>query len=340
MPAREAALETWRRFHARSVEDPEAFWAEQAAFIDWHRPFARVLESSNLPFRSWFVGGETNLCHNAVDRHLAERAAQPALAWISTEVEQQRVYTYAELHDEVSRCAAILRSLGVGRGDRVLIYLPMIPEAVFAMLATVRLGAIHSVVFGGFAAGSLAARIDDARPKVLVTAYAGMRMGKVIALKPLADEAIRLSAQPPAKVLIVDRGLEKMSRVAGRDVDYARAREEHAGVAVPVEWLESNEPSYILYTSGTTGKPKGVQRDTGGHAVALAASMRHIYCSNPGEAYFSTSDIGWVVGHSYIVYGPLLNGSTTLMYEGLPVRPDPGIWWRIVQDWRVTSMFT
>src|SRR5512147_1804216 len=219
--------------------------------------------------------------------------------------------------------------------------MPMIPEAVFAMLATVRLGAIHSVVFGGFAAASLAARIDDAGPKVMITSDAGMRMGKMIPLKPLVDESIKLASSPPQHVIVVDRGIDKsMSRVAGRDLDYAALREKHAGAKVPIAWLESNEPSYILYTSGTTGKPKGVQRDTGGYAVALASSMERIFCAHAGEAYFSTSDIGWVVGHSYIVYGPLINGSTTLMYEGVPVRPDPGVWWRIVQDYRVTSMFT
>jgi len=335
------ARTTYRQFYERSIRDPEGFWAEQAALIDWHKPFTQVLDDAKLPFRSWFVGGETNLCHNAIDRHLARRASQPALVWISTEVEQTRSFTYAELHDEVNRFAGILRSLGVGKGDRVLIYMPMIPEAVFAMLATVRLGAIHSVVFGGFAAASLAARVDDAQPKLMVTSDAGMRMGKTIALKPLVDESLRIAKSPPPKVLIVDRGLDKsMTRVAGRDVDYAEARAKQGAVQVPVTWLESNAPSYILYTSGTTGNPKGVQRDTGGHAVALAASMRHIFCSNPGEAYFSTSDIGWVVGHSYIVYGPLINGSTTIMYEGVPVRPDPGVWWRIVQDYRVTSMFT
>ena len=333
---------TYRDFYRRSIDDPEGFWREQAELIDWHRPFTKVLEYSRPPFRSWFVGGETNLCHNALDRHLAQRAAQPALVWISSEVDQKRSFTFAELHREVNRCSAVLRSLGVGKGDRVLVYMPMIPEAVFAMLATVRLGAIHSVVFGGFAAASLAARIDDARPKVIFTSDAGMRMGRMIALKPLVDEALRLAKSPPAKVLIVDRGLDKdMRRIPGRDVDYAQARgEQPRDVIVPVTWLESNEPSYILYTSGTTGQPKGVQRDTGSHAVALAASMKHIFCSNPGEAYFSTSDIGWVVGHSYIVYGPLINGSTTIMFEGVPIRPDPGIWWRIVQDYKVTSMFT
>jgi propionyl-CoA synthetase len=333
--------ETAKAFCARSLEDPEAFWTQQSKLIDWHKPPKTILEYSKPPFRSWFVGGETNLCYNAIDRHLSMRAAQLALIWLSTEVDQKRTFTYAELHDEVNRCASILRSLGVARGDRVLIYMPMTPEAVFAMLATVRLGAIHSVVFGGFAAASLAARIDDARPKVMVTSDAGMRMGKMIALKPLVDESMRLAQSPPKHVLIVDRGLDKsMTHVAGRDVDYAELREKHAGAHVNVEWLESSEPSYILYTSGTTGKPKGVQRDTGGYAVALAASMRHIFCSKPGDTYFCTSDIGWVVGHSYIVYGPLINGSTTIMYEGVPIRPDAGIWWKIVQDYKVTSMFS
>jgi propionyl-CoA synthetase len=334
-------MAAYRDFYKRSVEDPTGFWTEQARLVDWHKPFATVLEYDKPPFRSWFKGGEINLCHNAVDRHLAARASQPALVWISTEVDQTRSFTYAQLHDEVSRLAAMLRELGVGKGDRVLIYMPMVPEAVFAMLATVRLGAIHSVVFGGFAAASLAARIDDAQPKVMVTSDAGMRMGKMIALKPLVDESIRLSKAPPKHVLIADRGLDKsMTRVQGRDVEYAALREKHAGAKVPCVWLESNEPSYILYTSGTTGNPKGVQRDTGGYAVALAASMKHIFCSKPGEAYFSTSDIGWVVGHSYIVYAPLINGSTTIMYEGVPMRPDAGIWWKIVQDYKVTSMFT
>ena len=334
-------MATYKQFYQRSIDDPEGFWAEQAKLIDWHRPFGKVLDYAKPPFRDWFVGGETNLCHNAIDRHLAARGDQKALVWISTEVDQKREYTYRELADEVNRCAAMLQAHGVGKGDRVLIYMPMIPEAVFAMLATVRIGAIHSVVFGGFAAASLAARIDDARPKVMVTSDAGMRMGKMIALKPLVDESIRLSKTPPATVILLDRGLDKnMARTPGRDVDYAAEREKHAGAKVPVTWLESNETSYILFTSGTTGKPKGVQRDTGGYAVALAASMPHIFCSKPGEAYFSTSDIGWVVGHSYIVYAPLINGSTTIMFEGVPIRPDAGIWWKIVQDYHVTSMFT
>src|SRR5256885_559356 len=217
----------------------------------------------------------------------------------------------------------------------------MIPEAVFAMLATVRLGAIHSVVFGGFAAASLATRIDDAKPVVMVTADAGMRGGKAIPYKHLVDEALRLAQHPPAKVIIVDRKLDPgMSRVAGRDLDYAQLAARHEGAQLPCAWLESSEPSYILYTSGTTGKPKGVQRDTGGYAVALMASMRDIFCLEPGETMFTTSDIGWVVGHSYIIYAPLINGSTTIMYEGLPIRPDPGIWWKIVAEHRVKTMFS
>ena len=334
-------MTTYKEFHARSIRDPEGFWAAEAKRIHWHKPFDKVLDDSKPPFRSWFAGGLTNLCYNAVDRHLETRAGQKALVWISTEVDQEKSWTYAQLSDEVNRFAAILQSLGVGKGDRVLIYMPMVPEAVFAMLATVRIGAIHSVVFGGFAAASLAARIDDAQPKVMVTSDAGSRGGKAIPLKPLVDESVRLSKSPPAHVVVVNRGLDPgMTRVPGRDLDYAELAAKFSGAKVPVTWLESNEPSYILYTSGTTGKPKGVQRDTGGYCVALAASMEHIYCSKPGEAYFSTSDIGWVVGHSYIVYGPLINGSTTIMFEGLPIRPDPGIWWKIVADYQVTSMFS
>jgi propionyl-CoA synthetase len=287
------------------------------------------------------VGGRTNLCHNAVDRHLKDRPEQKALVYLSTETGQEAGYTYRQLYAEVNRVAAMLQELGVGRGDRVIIYMPMVAEAVFAMLACARIGAIHSVVFGGFAANSLATRIDDARPKVLVSADAGMRGGKQINYKPLVDEALSLARHPPGQVLLFNRGLDPdMKRQAGRDVDWAELRARHLDARVEPVWLESSEPSYILYTSGTTGKPKGVQRDTGGYAVALAASMKHIYTGRAGETMFTSSDIGWVVGHSYIVYGPLLAGMTSIVYEGLPIRPDPGIWWKIVQDNRVNVMFT
>ncbi len=320
-------------------------WAGHAKLIDWQTPFKEVLEygpDAKLPppFARWFVGGTTNLCHNALDRHLQDRGNQAALVWESTEVDRSETWTYAELHREVVRAAAGMRELGVGRGDRVLIYLPMIPEAVFAMLACARIGAIHSVVFGGFASVSLARRIDDARPRLIVSADAGSRAGKVIEYKPLLDQAIELAETKPAHVLLVNRGLAAMQLQAGRDVDWAALRSRHLDSDVPVTWLESNEPSYILYTSGTTGKPKGVQRDVGGYAVALAASMRHIYDCQPGETYFCTSDIGWVVGHSYIVYGPLINGMTTLLYEGTPLRPDAGIFWQLVAKHRPAVMFS
>jgi propionyl-CoA synthetase len=331
----------YAEFYRRSIEDREAFWAEQARLIHWHRPFDRVLDYSRPPFAKWFVGGLTNICHNALDRHLSVRGDQKALIYISTETGQERAYSYRELHAEVNRFAAVLRGLGVGKGDRVLIYMPMIAEAIFAMLACARIGAIHSVVFGGFASASLATRIDDARPKLLVTADAGMRGGKAIPYKHLVDEAMRLAVTPPKNVVIVNRGIDReMKLLPGHDLDYATLAKQHPKPDVPVTWLESSEPNYILYTSGTTGKPKGVQRDTGGHAVALAASMQHIFCGEPGETMFTTSDIGWVVGHSYIVYAPLIRGMTSIVYEGLPIRPDPGIWWKIVQDHKVQVMFS
>ena len=334
-------MATYREFHRRSLQDRDGFWAEQARLIHWQRPFQQVLDYSRPPFARWFVGGQTNLCHNAIDRHLAARAEQKALVWISTEVDETRSFSYRELHTEVNRVAAMMQSLGVQRGDRVIIYMPMIPEAAFAMLACARLGAIHSVVFGGFAAASLAARIDDARPALMITADGGSRMGKAVLYKSLVDESLKVAKHPPKKVLIFRRGLDpNMPTVSGRDVDWAALAKEHSGASVPCAWLESNEPSYILFTSGTTGRPKGVQRDVGGYAVALAASMKHIFCGEPGETMFTTSDIGWVVGHSYIIYGPLLAGMTTIMYEGVPIRPDAGVWWKIVQDYRVSVMFS
>jgi len=333
-------MSSYAEFHRNSIDQRDAFWAEQARLIDWQTPPQQICDYSNPPFARWFVGGTTNLCHNAVDRHLKDRAGQAALVAISTETDSERSYSFAELHAEVQRMAASLLSLGVKKGDRVLIYMPMIAEAAFAMLACTRIGALHSVVFGGFASGSLASRIEDAEPVVVVSADAGSRGGKGVPYKPLLDEAIRLSKHKPSSVLLVDRGLVPMDLVQGRDHLWATLREQHLNATVPCEWVDATHPSYTLYTSGTTGKPKGVQRDTGGYAVALAASMKHIFNAQAGQTYFATSDIGWVVGHSYIIYGPLLAGMTTIMYEGLPIRPDAGIWWSIVEKYQVTHMFS
>lgn len=338
-------MSRYEEFYRQSVDAPEAFWAEQARLIDWQTPAQQILDDSQPPFARWFVGGTTNLCHNALDRHLATRGDQPALIFVSTETGVEKSYSFEALHAEVQRTAASLIELGVGKGDRVLIYMPMIPEAAFAMLACARIGAIHCVVFGGFASGSLATRIEDAEPKVIVSADAGSRGGKVIAYKPLLDEAIRLSKYKPEAVLLTDRGLAPMGLTAGRDHLAGELRLKHLKAEVPCTWLASTDISYTIYTSGTTGKPKGVQRDVGGYAVALAASMKHIFDGRPGETYFSTSDIGWVVGHSYIVYGPLIAGMATIMYEGLPTQgidkqPDGGIWWRLVEKYKVTVMFS
>ncbi|MEI7761860.1 MAG: propionate--CoA ligase [Comamonadaceae bacterium] len=340
MTRRRHTMTNYADFHRRSLTDRDAFWSEQAKLVDWKTPPQQICDYSNPPFAKWFVGGTTNLCHNAIDRHLKDKADQSALIFVSTETDVEKVYTFRELHAEVQRMAAILKDLGVQKGDRVLIYMPMIAEAAFAMLACARIGAIHSVVFGGFASGSLASRIEDASPKVVVSADAGSRGGKAVAYKPLLDEAIRLSSHKPAAVLLVDRQLVAMELVAGRDHLWASLRQKHLDTVVDCEWVDATHISYTLYTSGTTGKPKGVQRDTGGYAVALAASMKHIYCGNAGETYFSTSDIGWVVGHSYIIYGPLIAGMATIMYEGLPTRPDGGIWWSLVEKHKVTVMFS
>ncbi len=333
--------EKYADFYQRSINNPDAFWCEEAKLIDWKVQPTTICDYSRPPFAKWFSGGVTNLCHNAVDRHAATRPNDRALIYISTETNVEKVYSFAELKSEVMRMAQVMKSLGVKRGDRVLIYMPMIAEATFAILACARIGAIHSVVFGGFASASLATRIDDAKPNLIVSSDAGMRAGNAIPYKALLDEACKLAEFPPPKVLMVDRGIAKgWPRVAGRDEDYASLREQHLDADVPCEWMESSEPSYILYTSGTTGKPKGVQRDTGGYAVALAASMKHIFTGFAGETMFSTSDIGWVVGHSYIIYGPLIAGMATIMYEGLPIRPDAGVWWQIVEKYKVSVMFS
>ena len=338
-------MTSYAEFYRQSIDQPDAFWTEQAALIDWFTPFTRVCNYDNPPFARWFEGGQTNLCHNAVDRHLASRGDQAALIVVSSETGQEKTYTFKDLHAEVQRMAASLQAMGVVKGDRVLIYMPMIAEAAFAMLACARIGAVHCVVFGGFASGSLASRIEDASPRVIVSADAGSRGGKALAYKPLLDEAIRLSSHKPEAVLLADRGLAPMTLVPGRDLLWSDLRAQHLNAEVPCEWLDATDISYTIYTSGTTGKPKGVQRDTGGYAVALAASMKHIFDGRAGETYFATSDIGWVVGHSYIIYGPLIAGMATIMYEGLPTQgmdgqPNGGVWWSLVEKYKVTAMFS
>ncbi len=333
-------MSDYQAFHRRSIDDRDAFWAEQAKRIDWQTQPKTICDYSNPPFARWFEGGTTNLCHNAVDRHLKDRPDQIALIAVSTETDTEQTFTFRQLHAHVQAMAAALLDLGVCKGDRVLIYMPMVAEAAFAMLACARIGAIHSVVFGGFASVSLASRIEDASPVVVVSADAGSRGGKVVPYKPLLDEALALSRHKPQAVLLVDRQLAPMAMTTGRDHSWASLQAKHQNAVVPCEWVDATHPSYTLYTSGTTGKPKGVQRDTGGYAVALAASMETIFCGKAGETYFSTSDIGWVVGHSYIVYGPLIAGMATIMYEGLPIRPDGGIWWSLVEKYKVTVMFS
>ena len=332
-------MRDYRELHGGSIADPETFWLKEAERIDWGHAPTTALDYGNPPFARWFPDGTTNLCANAVDRWAASRPYDPALICVSTETDSETTYSFAELLQQTTAWAAAFRSLGVEMGDRVLIYMPMIAEAVFAMLACARIGATHTVVFGGFASGALAARIDDATPKLVVAADAGSRMGRVIPYKPLLDEALGMADHRPDKVMIVDRGLAPV-HWTHHDVEARALVDANRHVEVPPVDLPSDHPSYILYTSGTTGKPKGVQRDTGGYAVALAASMQHIFFGEPGGVFFATSDIGWVVGHSYIVYGPLIAGMATIVYEGAPTRPDAGILWRLVERHRVRTMFT
>ncbi|RRO18937.1 propionyl-CoA synthetase [Saccharopolyspora rhizosphaerae] len=325
--------------YRRSLEDREGFWLDAAQAIDWERAPSRALDDSDAPMYRWFPDGELNTCFNALDRHVRDgRGEQPALVWDSAMTEVVQTWTYRELLEAVARFAGALRAQGVGRGDRVVLYLPMIPEAAIAMLACARIGAVHSVVFGGFAPKELAARIDDALPKVIVAASCGLEPNRVVEYKPIVDEALRQTEHQPDKVIVLQRD-QAQAELGPRDVDW---RDALAG-AEPAECVPvaATDPLYVLYTSGTTGKPKGVVRDNGGHAVALRWSMANIYDIAPGEVFWTASDVGWVVGHSYIVYAPLLTGATTVVYEGKPVgTPDAGAFWRVIAQHRVKALFT
>jgi propionyl-CoA synthetase len=326
--------------YSRSLSDPDGFWGEAAQSIHWDKPWDRVLDDSNPPFYRWFAGGELNTCYNALDRHVeAGRGDQAALIYDSPVTGTKRTYTYSELTDEVARFAGVLAGLGVSKGDRVIVYMPMVPEAPISMLACARLGAIHSVVFGGFSSKELATRIEDAKPKVMVAGSCGIEPNRVVSYKPLLDEAIEISNHKPERCVLLQREQDPGTLVEGRDLGWAEAMasaEPHP--CVPVA---ATDPLYILYTSGTTGIPKGVVRDNGGHAVAMYWSMRNVYNMEPGEVFWAASDVGWVVGHSYIVYAPLLYGCATVVYEGKPVgTPDAGAFWRVISEHNVSVMFT
>jgi propionyl-CoA synthetase len=329
----------FEEIYRRSIDHPEEFWAEAAADIDWVKPWAQVLDASRAPFYRWFTGGQLNTCYNALDRHVEHgRADQVALVYDSPVTDTNKKFTYRELRDEVALFAGALRRLGVERGDRVVIYMPMVPEAAIAMLACARLGAIHSVVFGGFAANELAGRIKDTRPRVIVAASCGIEAGRLVPYKPLLDGAIELVEDKPDQCVIVQRP-QLEAELKGRDMSW----DDAVAGAEPAECVtvEATDPLYILYTSGTTAEPKGIVRDNGGHAVALKWSMKNIYGVEPGETYWAASDVGWVVGHSYIVYAPLLHGCTTILYEGKPVgTPDPGAFWRVTSEHGVSVLFT
>ncbi len=324
----------------KSIEDPNGFWGEAAEAITWYKKWDKVLDDSNVPFYRWFTGGELNTCYNALDRHVENgKGNQTAVIWDSPVTNQIQKYTYKEMTDKVAKFAGALRSLGVNKGDTVIIYMSMVPEALVAMLACARLGAIHSVVFGGFAPNELAVRIDDAKPKVIVASSCGIEVKKVIEYVPMLNKAIELASHKPEKCVIFQRPQAKGELKPGRDLDW----DELMSKASPVECVpvKATDPLYILYTSGTTGLPKGIVRDNGGHAVALRWSMENIYNVKPGDVYWAASDVGWVVGHSYIVYAPLITGCTTIVYEGKPIgTPDPGAFWRVISEHGVKVLFT
>jgi propionyl-CoA synthetase len=327
--------EAWRA----AKTEPEEFWAKAAAAIDWFRPWDRVLDDTRRPFTRWFTGAVTNTCHNALDRHVETRGEQVALIYDSPVTKTIRRFTYRELRDRVARFAGVLASLGVRKGDRVIIYMPMVPETVVGMLACARLGAVHSVVFGGFASNELATRIDDATPKVILTATCGIETDRVIPYGPLLEGALAIASHRPDKIVVLERPEHRGELVPGRDIDWTTA--ESAASPHDCVAVEATDPLYIIYTSGTTAKPKGVVRDNGGHMVALQWSMTNVYDTRPGEVYWAASDLGWQVGHSYIVYGPLLHGCTTVLYEGKPVgTPDAGAFFRVIAEHGVTTFFT